>query len=546
MASQISPGVVIRELDFSQYAERVTSSIFGVVGVAQKGPVNKVTTVTNEQQLISTFGKPYNMTSGNYTIAKSVVHAGIHYLRFGNQLKVVRISEGDGVASSYTFNDDNTDPAIIVTAIYLDDDDPNGYVNNTGLWGNNIKIRIEEGSLVDYAGTGGSDAGYFKLTVLYDDIVQEVFDNLIVAIGDDPTKLDVNYIETRINGVSQYIKAVDQDNNRPSDTAAGTDVALAGGDNADDVDDADYGGTITGTQRTGLKIFRDTDLVDVNILACPGVNNIVAAGPAESRSVELELISVCEARGDCIAILDPPFGKDVDTVQNFANATGGTYSGNSFNSSHAALYWSWIKYSDSYTSTHVWTPPSGWLAGVYAYNDRVTDPWYAPAGLNRGLLKSALAIEYSPNLGERDKLYGTNQVVNPIVNFPYDGITVWGQKTTQRSASSLNRVNVRRMLLYAEKVIASSVRYLLFEPNESNTWRRFKGLIQPVLDGIKSRRGLYDFRVICDETTNTAELINQNQMRGLLLLQPMKTAEIITVDFVLLATGASFEEFVNV
>ena len=139
----------------------------------------------------------------------------------------------------------------------------------------------------------------------------------------------------------------------------------------------------------------------------------------------------------------------------------------------------------------------------------------------------------------------SGEVVNPIVNFPGEGITVWGQKTTQRRNTALNRVNVRRMLNFAKKVIATSVRFLVFEPNDELTWRRFIHITNPVLESIKGRRGLYDFKVICDETTNPPELIDQNQMRGIILMKPTKTAETITIDFTLLSTGAQFNEFLE-
>lgn len=517
MVAQVSPGIVINEFDFSQFAERISTATIGMVGGASKGPVNTLTTITSEMQLIETFGKPLTGAAAQY-----LVHAGIQYLRFGNQLRIVRTSSVNGtttVSASVNLTEASAN-TVRLTAI------------TPGTWGNNLSVTVE----------AGTASGTFRLRILDEGIEREVHDNLKQGSANAS---DVDFVTTRIAGTSTLVTATDEvaSSNNPETT--NSPVSFLNGDDgltgAPSLVASDLIGTVASSIRTGLKIFDDPDSVDINLLAVPGANDITAD---TSRSVAAEMIRICENRGDCLALIDPPFGLTVSGVRDFANAIS-AFSGTSFNSSYAALYWPWIKYTDSHNSAEVWTPPSGWIGGVMAFNDSVADAWAAPAGPNRGLLKSALGIEISPNLGERDQLYGPGQVVNPIVNFAREGITVWGQKTTQRQASSLNRVNVRRMLLTAEKVIATSVRFLIFEPNEAFTWRRFKGLVQPVLDNIKAKRGLTDFRVIMDESTNPPAQIDRNEMRGLILLKPTRTAEIITIDFTLLASGAKFEEFVS-
>jgi hypothetical protein len=197
---------------------------------------------------------------------------------------------------------------------------------------------------------------------------------------------------------------------------------------------------------------------------------------------------------------------------------------------------------DAFNDQYIWTPPSGHVAGVYAYTDQVADSWWAPAGLNRGLLPAIVELEFPADLGERDLMYGNQNAINPIVKFNKDGIVIWGQRTLQRKPSALDRVNVRRLILYIRKVLATSVKYFVFEPNDSFTWRQFVGVVDPFLQMIKDRRGLYDFRVVCDETTNTPALIDRGIMRSIVFLKPTKAAEFIQVDLTLTTTGASFEE----
>jgi phage tail sheath protein FI len=259
------------------------------------------------------------------------------------------------------------------------------------------------------------------------------------------------------------------------------------------------------------------------------------------------MIDLCESRADCMAIVDPPSGLTVQQVVDWHNGqlTGhDDYLTAAPNSSYAALYWSYVQVYDSYNDQYVWIAPSGPAARTWAYNDSVSEPWFAPAGLIRGNRPGWLDLEHSPSMGERDYMYGyTGHNVNPFVNFFRDGITVWGQKTLQRAPTALDRINVRRMLLYARKVIATAVRYLVFEPNDSITWLRFRMLVEPFLRNIATRRGIFDFRVVCDATTNTPYYIDQNVMRGKLLIKPTKAAEIIEIEFTLLPTGAEFDEF---
>jgi len=276
-----------------------------------------------------------------------------------------------------------------------------------------------------------------------------------------------------------------------------------------------------------LNLLANQDEYDINLILAPG---IVAN---THTSVASKIIDVCEDRADCFAILDPvPYDNQVSTVTTEAETR---------DSNFAAMYWPWIKISDSQIAgTQRWVPPSVVLGGVYAFNDKVAHPWFAPAGLNRGGLDTVIQAERKLTQSDRDTLYDSN--VNPIATFPGQGVTVFGQKTLQKKSSALDRINVRRLLIRVKKFIASSSRFLVFEQNTAETRQRFLSIVNPFLDRVQSQSGLSAFRVVMDGTNNTPDTIDRNQLVGQLFLQPTRTAEFIVLDFTVQPTGAAFPE----
>lgn len=512
----VSPGVYVREFDYSDYVPALSSTIHACLGGATKGVVNEPTIITNEADLVRKFGNPVTNDYG--------LQSAIQYLRQGRQLLYVRVAHDAETADSKV--KDNLGNLVMTF-----------FAKSPGSWANGHRVILEDGSSSGKYNVAIEE--YLPRTTTL--ATTELFEDVVL---DDPS--DERYIETVINeGVygqtypSESVTVeVDDGSLTPltgtyvlGDGAGNTE----GTDGIDSLDDADYIGTISGQSATGLKTLSDAEKLDMNLLTIPGVS---------SPAVINEMISLCEGRADSMAIVDSPFGLDTQAVIDWHNGVG-VYSHQAFNSSYAALYWSWVRAYDPYNRRDLWLPPSGFVSAQYAYTDYSTYPWFAPAGLVRGRVKSGIRIEMSPDLGQRDFLYGNGNAVNPLVNFTKEGLTIWGQRTLQRRPTALDRVNVRRMLLYAEKTIATSVKYLVFEPNDPITWRRFVNLVTPALDYVKANRGLYDYRVICDETTNTPIIIDRNEMNGRILLKPTKSAEVITLDFVLLSTGANFEEFVN-
>ena len=207
-------------------------------------------------------------------------------------------------------------------------------------------------------------------------------------------------------------------------------------------------------------------------------------------------------------------------------------------SSYAASYWPWVRIIDPATGKHIWVPASTVIPGVYAFNDKVSAPWFAPAGINRGGLSTVLQAELKLTQNNRDNLYANN--INPIATLPKQGVVVFGQKTLQKADSALDRVNVRRLLIELKNYVRQIADTILFEQNTIVTRNSFIARVTPFLEGIQQKQGLYAFKVIMDDTNNGPAVIDQNQLVGQIYIQPTRTAEFISLDFILLPTGAEF------
>jgi phage tail sheath protein FI len=273
-----------------------------------------------------------------------------------------------------------------------------------------------------------------------------------------------------------------------------------------------------------INAIGNPDEWDINMVVTPGI--IRSLHP----SITQKVIDMVEDRQDCFYIAD--FNAVNDTI------TMATEQSNAVDSNYVGTYYPWVKTIDSNTNKLTSVPPSVLMPAVYAANDRLAAEWFAPAGLNRGGITGAVSVLNRLTHAERDTLYENK--VNPIAAFPGQGIVAFGQKTLQDKASALDRINVRRLLITVKKYIASTSRYLVFEQNTSTTRNRFLNTVNPYLEAIQQRQGLYAFKVVMDETNNTPDVIDRNIMAGQIFLQPAKTAEFIVIDFNILPTGASF------
>jgi hypothetical protein len=273
-----------------------------------------------------------------------------------------------------------------------------------------------------------------------------------------------------------------------------------------------------------INALSNADEWDINMIVVPGVTK------NDHSYVHTAVVDMVEQRADAFFITEMAIaGVGVSSTNTKAGELDTNY---------AATYYPWVKTIDINTNKLVTVPPSVLLPAVFAANDRVAAEWFAPAGLNRGGLIGAVDVLDRLTQSERDTLYEAK--VNPICQFPGQGIVVWGQKTLQDKPSALDRINVRRLLLTVRKYIASTSKYLVFEQNTSTTRNRFLNIVNPYLESIQQRQGLYAFRVVMDETNNTPDVVDRNIMKGAIYLQPTKTAEFIQIDFNILPTGASF------
>ena len=286
----------------------------------------------------------------------------------------------------------------------------------------------------------------------------------------------------------------------------------------------DIQGITANDYTASIALMNNKDNYQFNLISAPGLIHQVHASQVNS------LIAVAENRQDCLAVVDlRRYGSTVGQVT--AAASG-------FDTSYAATYWPWLQSLDGDTGRQVWAPASTFIPGVYAFTDASSDPWFAPAGLTRGGLGQVLKAERKLTSGNRDSLYEAN--VNPIATFPQNGVVVFGQKTLQKKSSALDRVNVRRLLIALKSFISQVADNLVFEQNTIATRNNFLTSVNPYLEGVQQRQGLYAFKVVMDDSNNTPDVIDRNELIGQIYLQPTKTAEFIILDFNVLPTGATF------
>lgn len=383
---------------------------------------------------------------------------------------------------------------------------------------------------------GNSTQVVIKNNIREGNFIMEVYNNGVqVESWGNLTKSETSrfYVETFLSLVSDFVKVEDNSEN-PAPPTDGT-YDLVGGSDGIPADPDDQDSLIIGNLlgMSGIYALSEPEQLDLDLVAVPGHS---------STGVILALIDMCQnLRSDCMAIIDPPFGltvKEIVQWQNGAHPLNTTR----FNSDFAALYWPWVKVRDSYNNVDVWIPPSGSIMAVYARNDFLARPWFAPAGLNRGVVPNITDVYSRPTLEERDLMYGNRNAINPIVQYvDSQDFVVWGQKTLQRKPTALDRVNVRRLMFYIEKRIRTASRSLLFEPHDEIFRQKFVALAKSILEEVQVGRGLTDFIIKADEELNTPDVIDRNEFRARIGVQPTRAVEFMFIEFSIHRTG-SFDE----
>ena len=342
------------------------------------------------------------------------------------------------------------------------------------------------------------------------------------------------YIGSYLSLVSDYIRATDN-----TDVLAGPadgTYTLSGGSDGipsdPDLQDSLLIGSSIGY--SGIYAVSESEQYDIDLIAVPGHS---------STTVVTELLYMCQSfRMDCMAIIDAPFGLTVNEIIAWQN---GTHPLNTtrFDSDFGALYWPWVRIRDNFNRVDIWAPPSGSIMAVYAQSDRLARPWFAPAGITRGVVPGINDVYSRPSQEERDLMYGYRNCINPIVQFvDTEGFVVWGQKTMQRRPTALDRVNVRRLMFYIEKQIKAKSRILLFEPHDAQFRAEFVRIATLVLQEVQTDRGITAFKIKADAELNTSDVIDRNEFRARIGVQPTRAVEFMFLEFSIHRTGSDFTE----
>jgi len=560
----LSPGVSVREQDQSQVSGQPVQAGAAIIGPTVKGPVELPTLVGSYSQYVNKFGDVFTSGSDVFSYFTSIA-AYNYFNNGGDTLLVARV-----VSGSYTSATSTVISSSLATSAFTLKTISKGIVmNNTGAMDSAGALTSGSADNIRYEIIAPNTAsGTFGLLIRQgNDItnsktILESFTNLSLdpksnnfvsrVIGDyvysyNPSNIQIDLTGSYANNSSfVYVSSVDLltpdylDNSGVAKNQYTASIPLAAsgaffGATGNIKGNAQFYNNISNTDTQGLVASNYTNMINLlsnkddyrfNLLIAPGLIDAFASHTSAISNIVLNT----QQRGDNIFVLDP--------VGYGATSTATITQASSRDTSYAASYWPWCQILDPSSGKNVWVPTSVMIAGVYAYNDRVSEPWFAPAGINRGGLGTVIRVEQKLNQSTRDALYTGK--VNPIASFPGQGIVVYGQKTLQTKASALDRVNVRRLLIELKSYISQVANTLLFEQNSTSTRNTFLGQVNPYLSSVQQRQGLYAFKVVMDETNNTADVIDRNQMVGAIYVQPTKTAEFIYLDFIITPTGATF------
>ena len=569
-----SPAVVVKEIDLTGGVPNVQSTTGAIVGNFRWGPVDKVTTVANEAELVDTFANPDSFNTIDF-------HSAAYFLRYSNSLKVVRETT---TAALNSFVDTANISAGVISATAINNKDVFDALADSaytfvarfpGELGNSLQVSVCPGATASSTyfdtWTYASSFDAFPKTSTFAQNIKDstVLDELHIAVVDqdglftgtkgtvletfpfvsqasnakatDGTTL---FAKNIINETSEYIYMFDLDSTY---TAFGTDVTASsnaytnGGAVVTEsfVDGVNSPALGTSEFSTGYDLLEDKDIVELDFLIAPGMVTTV-----DQTTVVNDLVSTAEARKDCVVVTSPA-RDDVVNVTSAATATTNitTTAATFTKSSYLVADGNYLKVYDKYNDQYIQLPAASSTAGLMAATDRDRAAWFSPAGGRRGRYLGITAIDYTPTKGQRDTLYKAG--VNPIANIPGSGVILFGDKTFLGRPSAFDRINVRRLFLILERAISRAAEQVLFEFNDEFTRAEFTNIIEPVLREVKGRRGITDFRVVCDETNNTAEVIDRNEFIANIFIKPARSINYVTLNFVAVRTGVDFEEVVG-
>jgi hypothetical protein len=563
MAFMLSPGVNVSEIDLTTIVPAVGTTEGAFAGAFVWGPMGSVVTISNEVELVNTFGKPDANTFKSFFTAAN-------FLSYARNLKVVR------AGSNTTSN--NATSGSVAPIIRNRDDYEIQYLDlsaaNTvgqfaarypGDLGNSLKVSLwaSQNSVAYPSWTYYDEFNTVPGTSAYVSNVNGANDEMHIIVIDEKGKFSgvsntvlekfgytskafdatnddgsSNYYVNVINERSRYIYIM----NHPDEVTANMNWGSAASNTTFKQDATSYTASLA-NGRYGLPTnadlinaydrFANPEEIDVSLIITGAANNTVA---------EYVVDNIAGSRKDCVAFVSPLYedvvnnsGSEADDIITYRNL---------FNSSsYAVMDNNWKLQFDKYNNVYRWVPLNGDIAGLCVRTDFERDPWYSPAGFNRGQIKNVVKLAWNPDKTDRDELYKNG--VNPVVSFPGEGVVLYGDKTMLAKPSAFDRINVRRLFIVLEKAIARAAKYSLFEFNDEFTRAQFVALVEPFLRDVQGRRGIFDFRVVCDTTNNTPEVIDRNEFVGDIYIKPARSINFIQLNFVAVRTGVAFEEVVG-
>jgi hypothetical protein len=567
MAFQISPGVNYSEVDLTTVVPSVLTTAGAFAGAFKWGPAQKRIQVDSEITLVNKFGTPDGNSATSFFTAAS-------FLAYGNNLSVVR---------AVGVNSKNARANTSGTALQIANEDvfQAAYLTGSagssvgpviaryaGALGNSLTISSIDanGTFASWTVGGVSASPYFNgapgtsaqataAGATNDEIHIIVIDSggLITGVknqvlevfpylskGSDSTDSlgNSNYYKNVIYNNSKYIYYVDPLSTDLSYSTWGRALANTSYYSQGVVTNVLTGGSddapATANTQTAYGLFANADEVNISL---------VITGDAPIATQQYVIDNIAGSRKDCLAFVSPP---SANVINQAGNETTNITSWNNAlarSSSYTVADSGWKYMFDKYNNTYRYVPLNGDIAGLCVYTDSVRDPWFSPAGFNRGNLKNVVKLAWNPTKTNRDTLYA--QGVNPVGTFPGNGTVLYGDKTLQTRPSAFDRINVRRLFIVLEKSIAQAAKYSLFEFNDESTRAQFIGLVTPFLRDVQGRRGIYDFRVVCDTTNNTSQVIDSNQFVGDIYIKPARSINFIQLNFVAVRTGVDFTEVVG-
>jgi hypothetical protein len=532
MAGQVSPGIVLRETDLT--AQTIVTSLANTaafVGSFEKGPVGVVTNIATERELLEVFGAPNANNYEDWFTAAT-------FLSYGGQLQVVRIED----TSLKNATDQTGSTAVLINDKADFEANFSSYdwafaARTAGTWANGLKVAVVDGSVTSYAtetiygsvlwstianDPGGADDIHIAVLDSNNNILETFLYLSRVSTAKDSQGASKFYKDV-INNRSQYIYA------GPENAAQTTDVVLAGG--------VDSYTTTVADITAAYDLFADTEEIEFDFVLCGGSLAVEADQVTKAQKV----ITLASTRKDCLAFVSPHNGflalssssAKRDDIITFFDTVGSSTSFAVFDSGYKYIY-------DKYNDTYRYIPCNGDVAGLCVQTSAVAEDWISPAGPSRGNIKNVVKLAYTPSKTDRDKLYLKR--INPIASFPGQGVLLFGDKTALSTPSAFDRINVRRLFLSIEKRINQLAKTVLFELNDTTTRSSFANAAGSFLAEVQAKRGVTDYLVVCDETNNTADVIDRNEFVAEIYVKPTRSINYITITFVATRSGVSFSE----